>query len=118
MECGVGFAALSCVHACSRRIVSCNAVITIAIRLRFDYDASRAPASIWREQKMNMSMFRRSRIVVESQLWYRLKARAQQQLLQSVLRVCYDANATAVSETYKIKRNLHDSKNLVLIITD
>jgi len=70
------------------------------IRLRYDYDASRAPASIRREQEMNMSIFRivvvsqsnrthivisitfvvvecvvvssyRSR-VVESQLWYKL----------------------------------------------
>jgi len=89
-------------------------MITIAIRLRYDYaptirsdyDVSRTPASIRREQKMNMSVFRRSRvvvvsqsnrtqtvismtsivvqcvvvssyrsrIVVESQLWYRLKA--------------------------------------------
>jgi len=38
-------------------------VITIAIRLRSDYDASRAPAAIRREQKMNMSIFRRCRIV-------------------------------------------------------
>jgi len=36
-----------------------NAVITIVIRLRSDYDISRAPASIRREQKMNMSIFRR-----------------------------------------------------------
>jgi len=43
------------------------AVITVAIRLRHDYDASRAPASIRREQKMNMSIFRRSRVVVASQ---------------------------------------------------
>ena len=38
------------------------------IRLRSDYDVSRAPASIRREQKVNMSIFRRSRMVVESQL--------------------------------------------------
>jgi len=37
--------------------------ITIAIRLRSDYDISRA---IRREQKMNMSIFRRSRVVVVS----------------------------------------------------
>ena len=40
-----------------------NAVITIAIRLRSDYDVSRAPASIRRDStraKMNMSIFRRS----------------------------------------------------------
>ena len=47
--------------------------ITTAIRLRYDYylsdyDVSRAPASIRREQKMNMSIFRLSRVVVESQL--------------------------------------------------
>ena len=49
-------------------VTASNAVITIAIRLRSDYDVSRAPASIRREQKMNISIFRRSRIVVESQL--------------------------------------------------
>ena len=53
-----------------------NAVITIAIRLRYDYDptipriARLLPIRL--KQKMNMSIFRRSRIVVESQLWYRL----------------------------------------------
>ena len=36
------------------------------IWLRSDYDVSRAPASIRREQKMNMSIYRRGRIVVES----------------------------------------------------
>jgi len=50
-----------------------NAVITIAtmIRLRSDYDVSRAPASIRRDStpaKMDMSIFRRSRIAVELQL--------------------------------------------------
>jgi len=44
-----------------------KAVITIAIQLRQDYDVSRAPASIRREQKINMSIFRRSRVVVVSQ---------------------------------------------------
>jgi len=48
------------------------------IRLRSDYDVSRAPArvesrrmdldGIRREQKINMSIFRRSRVVVVSQL--------------------------------------------------
>jgi len=48
------------------------AVITIAIRLRYDYDptttyrASLLP--IRRKQKMNISIFGRSRIVVESQV--------------------------------------------------
>ena len=37
------------------------------IRLRSDYDVSRALASIRREQKMNMSFFRRSCIVVVQQ---------------------------------------------------
>ena len=37
-----------------------------AKRLRSDYDVSRAPASIRREQIINMLIFRRSRIVVES----------------------------------------------------
>ena len=41
-------------------------VIEITIRLRYDYDVSRAPASIRREQKINMSIFRRSRVVVVS----------------------------------------------------
>jgi len=55
-------------------------VITIAIRLRYDYDPTtivdptttyRARLlpfdAIQREQKMNMSIFRRSRVVVVSQ---------------------------------------------------
>ena len=61
----------------------CYAVITIAIRLRYDYDprlrsdydltttyrARLLPFDAIRlEQKMNMSVFRRSRIVVVSQL--------------------------------------------------
>ena len=46
----------------------CNAVIGVAIRLRYDYDVSRAPASNSMRAKMNVSIFRRSRIVVESQL--------------------------------------------------
>jgi len=41
-----------------------NALITIAIRLRSDYDVSRAPAFNSTQAKMNMSIFRRSRIVV------------------------------------------------------
>jgi len=52
-----------------------QAVITVAIRLRYDYN----PTTMYRagllpfdairsEQKMNMSIFRRSRVVVESQL--------------------------------------------------
>jgi len=45
-----------------------NVVITIAIRLRSDYDVLRAPASIRRKQKMNLSIFRRSRIAIESHL--------------------------------------------------
>jgi len=52
-----------------------NAVITIAIRLRYDYDPTTTYRArllpfdaIRREQKMNMPIFRRSRIVVESQL--------------------------------------------------
>ena len=51
-----------------------NAVITIAIRLRYDYDptttyrARLLPFDVIRpEQTMNMSIFRRSRIVVVSQ---------------------------------------------------
>jgi len=54
---------------------SFNAVITIAIRLRqdydtttirlrSDYDVSRVPASIRRKQKMNMSIFHPSFVVV------------------------------------------------------
>jgi len=52
-----------------------NAVITIAIRLRYDYDPTTTYRArllpfdaIRRDQKMNISIFRRSRIVVESQL--------------------------------------------------
>ena len=41
----------------------CNDVITIAIRLRYDYDVSRAPASIWRERKWTCQFF----VVVVSQ---------------------------------------------------
>jgi len=44
------------------------AVITIAIRLRSDYDVSRAPAFIRRDQKWTCHFF----VVVESQLWYKL----------------------------------------------
>jgi len=47
------------------------AVITIAIRLRHDYDTTTTYCAclltIRRKQKMNMSVFRRSRIVVVSQ---------------------------------------------------
>jgi len=56
-----------------RNWLKCNAVITTAIRLRYDYDPTmtyRAPLlpfdAIRREQKMNMLIFRRSRVVVVS----------------------------------------------------
>jgi len=52
----------------------CNAVITIAIQLRYDYDPTTTYrerllpfGAIRREPKMNMSIFRRSRVVVVSQ---------------------------------------------------
>ena len=49
-----------------------NAVVTIAIRLRYDYDPTTTYRArlfpIRRKQKLNMSFFRRSHIVVESQL--------------------------------------------------
>ena len=55
------------------RIMVVNAVITIAIRLRYDYDPTTTYRTrllpfdaIRREQKMNMSIFRRSRVVVVS----------------------------------------------------
>ena len=51
--------------------VTANAVITIAIRLRSDYDVSHAPASIQRDStqaKNERLVFHRSRIVVVSQL--------------------------------------------------
>jgi len=55
-----------------------NAAITIAIRLqlrlRSDYDVSRAPASNSTQAKMNVIFSSYSRIAVESQLWYRLNA--------------------------------------------
>jgi len=45
--------------------------------VRSDYDVSRAPASIRRDstraKNEHVNIFRRIRIVVESQLWYRLK---------------------------------------------
>jgi len=78
---------------------SANAVITIAIRLRHDYDPTTTYRArllpfdaIRREQKMNMSIFRRSRIVVESQLWYRLKMIGAQLLLlrRASTRATYD----------------------------
>jgi len=41
----------------------CNAVVTIAIQLRYDYDPTMTYRArllpIWRKQKMNMSIFRR-----------------------------------------------------------
>ena len=47
-------------------------MITIAIRLRYDYDPTTTYRArllpIRRKKKMNFSIFRRSRIVVESQL--------------------------------------------------
>ena len=50
-----------------------KAVITIAIRLRYDYDPTTTYRArllpfdaIRREQKMNMTIFRRSRVVVVS----------------------------------------------------
>ena len=52
---------------------ACNVVITIAIRLRYDYDPTTTYRTrllpldvIRREQKMNMSIFRRSRVAVKS----------------------------------------------------
>jgi len=47
-----------------------NAVITIAIRLQYDYNPTTMYHAcllpIRRKQKMNMSIFHRSRIIVES----------------------------------------------------
>jgi len=70
------------------------AVITIAIRLRYDYDPTTTYRArllpfdaIRREQKVNMSIFRRSRIVVESQLWYRLKM-AEKPVSADIIRAC------------------------------
>ena len=95
-------------HSTTTEVIEITIRLRYEIRLRSDYDLSRAPASIRREQKMNMSVFRRScvvvvsqsnrtqiiisitsvvvecvvassyrsRIVVESQLWYRLKRSA------------------------------------------
>jgi len=51
--------------------IATNAVITTAIRLRYDYDPTTTYRAhllpIRRKQKMNMPIFRRSRIVVVSQ---------------------------------------------------
>jgi len=53
-------------------VTSANTVITIAIRLRYDYDPTTTYRArllpIRRKQQTNTSIFRRSRIVVESQL--------------------------------------------------
>jgi len=49
-----------------RQYSTTTEVIEITIRLRYDYDVSRAPASIRREKKINVSIFRRSRVVVVS----------------------------------------------------
>ena len=43
-------------------------MITIAIRLRSDYDISHVPASNSMQEKMNMSIFRHSHIVFILQL--------------------------------------------------
>jgi len=63
------------INSSSSRLLA-YAVITIAICLRYDYDTTTTYRegllpfdAIRREQKMNMSIFRRSRIAVESQLW-------------------------------------------------
>jgi len=68
-----------CLCSCHVNIVvsenDVNAAITIAIRLRYDYDPTTTYRArllpfdaIRRQQKMNLSIFRRSRIVVESLL--------------------------------------------------
>jgi len=66
MVLGVTLCARVSVRRATTARASHYAVITIAIRLRYDYDVSRAPASIRREQKVNMSISRRNRIVVVS----------------------------------------------------
>ena len=58
-------------YALQPSIASANAVITIAIRLRSDYDPTttyraRLLPIRRRQKKLNMSIFRRSRIAVES----------------------------------------------------
>jgi len=72
---------VNCLTARSILRISChlslaNAVITIEIRLRYDYDATiYDPTTTYRahlllfdaSKKMNMSVFRRSRVVVVSQ---------------------------------------------------
>jgi len=63
---------LACLPFIERLLTTDDAVITIAIRLRCDYDPTTTYRArllkIRRKQKMNMSIFRRSRIVIESQL--------------------------------------------------
>jgi len=73
-----------CSIRCCATIFITYAVITIAIRLRSDYDISHAPASNSMQAKNEHVSFRHSRITVESnvswyrcivvvsQLWYRL----------------------------------------------
>jgi len=68
MSSGFGFRMLTYRHTHMRteplNALTPYAVITITMRLRSDYyDTSRAPASIRREQKMNMSVFCHSGIV-------------------------------------------------------
>jgi len=65
------------------------------IRLRSDYNASRAPASIRREQNMNISVFRRSRIVVKSHCDIGLRIKPT-----SLLRFDYD---TTIPQPQRIR---------------
>jgi len=63
-------------HITLQHTQSSNGVITIAIRLWYDYDTTTMYRvrllpfdAIRREQKITVSVFRRSRIIVESHLW-------------------------------------------------
>jgi len=85
-------------------VVPINAVITIAIRLRYDYDPTTtyrmrddAPASIRREQKMGMPIFRRSRVVVVSQS-NRNRNPITDRLVSTSSYLCHDVAMVVVSQ--------------------
>jgi len=99
------------------RTTACYNCDSTTIRLRSDYDVSRAPVpfdAIRREQKKNVSTFRCSRIVVESQLWYSLNQHegAENQLKQpgsttalTTCTVCVDRHRYDVYDQRQLKNS-------------
>ena len=78
-----------------------NAAKTIAIRLRYDYDTTTTYRArllpfdaIRREQKMNTPIFRRSRVVVVSQL-------SRTQIVISINSVVVECYGIVVSQSYR-----------------